>query len=83
MSVGEILSARTWMQAPSTSLYTFTHPHTISGFYGISGSMICLFQENDIKRPKVIGLCKLFLRPLNLFRLLIFYKFRGMYPIVL
>jgi len=68
MSVGEILSAELWMQAHSyPSLYTSAHPHTISGFYGISGSMICLFQDNDIKRPKVIGLCKLFLRPLLLY----------------
>lgn len=68
MSVGEILSAELWMQDQSNpSLYTSAHPHTISGFYGLSGSMICLFQDNDIKRPKVIGLCELFLRLLIMY----------------
>ncbi|KAI9702936.1 MAG: hypothetical protein M1836_008150 [Candelina mexicana] len=35
---------------------TITMRHTISGFYGCSGGMICWFKDNDINHPVVVGI---------------------------
>ena len=31
---------------------------SISGFHGLSGSMICHFLNDDMNKPRVIGICK-------------------------
>ncbi len=32
--------------------------HTVSGFLGCSGGMMCHFKDNDMNVPQVIGICK-------------------------
>ena len=39
--------------------YGLVSRQTMSGYFGCSGGMVCIFKNGDVEKPKVIGICSL------------------------